>query len=174
MRAAQQGDAGAYQVLLEELLVVVRRMVRARLADPEVAEDVVQVVLLSIHRARHTYQPERPFGPWLRSIVRNAVIDSLRHRGRRVKREVGIEAIDSFPDPEAFAPPKDERLSPELSRALAELPSKQREAVELIQLQGLSVAEAALRAGVSPGALKVRAHRGYRALRERLRGVEIS
>ncbi len=106
--------------------------------------------------------------------MRNAVIDSLRHRGRRVEREVGIEAIDSFPDPKASAPPKDERLSPELSRALAELPSKQREAVELIQLQGLSVAEAALRAGVSPGALKVRAHRGYRALRERLRGVEIS
>ena len=174
MRAAQQGDEAAYQALLEELLVVVRRMVRARLADQEAAEDVVQVVLLSIHRARHTYQPERPFGPWLRSIVRNAVIDSLRARGRRVEREVGIEAIDSLPDPEASALPQERGLSPELSRALAELPSKQREAVELIQVEGLSVAEAALRAGVSPGALKVRAHRGYRALRERLQAVEIS
>lgn len=173
MAAAQQGDAAAYQALLEELLVVVRRLVRARLADPEAAEDVVQIVLLSIHRARHTYQPSRPFGPWMRSIVRNAVIDSLRSRGRRLGREVGIEAIDALADPNAATPGEAEQLSPVLAGALGELPAKQREAVELIHLEGLSVAEAALRAGVSPGALKVRAHRGYRALRARLEGVEI-
>ena len=61
-------------------------------------------------------------------------------------------------------------LAPELRRALEELPATQREAVELIQLRGLSVAEAALEAGISPGALKVRAHRGYVALRKRLKG----
>jgi RNA polymerase sigma-70 factor (ECF subfamily) len=59
-------------------------------------------------------------------------------------------------------------LSQALSRALAEIPARQREAVELIQLRGLSVAEAAVRVGVSRGAFKLRAHRGYRALRERL------
>ena len=174
MRAAQEGDAEAYQALLEELLVVVRRMVRARLSDSETAEDVVQMVLLSIHRARHTYQPERPFGPWMRSIVRNAVIDSLRSRGRRVEREVGVEAIDSFADPNETPEIEDRELSPALSTALAELPSGQREAVELIHLHGLSVAEAALRVGISPGALKVRAHRGYRALRMLLQGVPIT
>jgi RNA polymerase sigma-70 factor (ECF subfamily) len=174
MRAAQQGEAEAYQELLQELLVVVRRMVRARLSDSDAAEDVVQIVLLSIHRARHTYQPSRPFGPWMRSIVRNAVTDAHRARGRRAGREVGVEAIDSLPDPNASAVPADARLSPELGAALAGLSEKQREAVELIHLQGLSVAEAALRAGVSPGALKVRAHRGYRALREKLQGVEIT
>jgi RNA polymerase sigma-70 factor (ECF subfamily) len=174
MRAAQQGEAEAYQELLQELLVVVRRMVRARLSDSDAAEDVVQIVLLSIHRARHTYQPSRPFGPWMRSIVRNAVTDAHRARGRRAGREVGVEAIDSLPDPNASAVPADAPLSPELGAALAGLSEKQREAVELIHLQGLSVAEAALRAGVSPGALKVRAHRGYRALREKLQGVEIT
>lgn len=174
MQAAQRGDAAAYEALLEELRVVVQRMVRLRLADREAAEDVVQIVLLSIHRARHTYQPDRPFGPWMRSIVRNAVIDSHRARGRRSSREVGIEAIETLADPNASALPRDDALSPELSGALAALPGKQREAVELIHLQGLSVAEAALRAGVSPGALKVRAHRGYRALRERLQAVEIT
>jgi RNA polymerase sigma-70 factor (ECF subfamily) len=53
------------------------------------------------------------------------------------------------------------------------LPEKQREAVALIQLDGLSVAEAAARVGVSAGALKVRAHRGYRALRKALEGVSL-
>jgi len=174
MRAAQLGDVATYEKLLEELVVVVRRMVRARLSDPEAAEDVVQIVLLSIHRARHTYQPARPFGPWMRSIVRNAVIDSLRARGRRMQREVGVESIDRLPDPKQSKRGEDGELSPELTRALGELPDKQREAVELIHIEGLSVAEAALRAGVTPGALKVRAHRGYRALRESLKGVVLS
>jgi RNA polymerase sigma-70 factor (ECF subfamily) len=63
---------------------------------------------------------------------------------------------------------EDLSLSPQMSDALSQLPASQREAVELIHLQGLSVTEAAARVGISPGALKVRAHRGYRALRARL------
>ena len=55
---------------------------------------------------------------------------------------------------------------------LATLSPKQREAVEMLRLEGLTVAEAALRAGVTESALKVRAHRGYRALRKRLGVVE--
>jgi RNA polymerase sigma-70 factor (ECF subfamily) len=64
--------------------------------------------------------------------------------------------------------PDDGRLSLALVQALEQLSDTQREAVVMVQLEGLSVAEAAERAGVSPGALKVRAHRGYRALRLRL------
>jgi RNA polymerase sigma-70 factor (ECF subfamily) len=166
MASAQSGDAEAYHRLLEDILPGVRRQVGARLGDPEAREDVVQNALLSIHRARHTYRPERPFGPWMRTIVRNAVVDSLRERGRRIAREAPLEHPESV-----AAPPEAGRsaeLSPRLQRALRDLPDKQRQAVELIQVEGLSVAEAALRANVTPGALKVRAHRGYRALRERL------
>ena len=173
MAAAQAGDAVAYQKLLKELLPVARRLVYARLRDAALTEDVVQNALLSIHRARHTYRPERPFGPWMRAIVRNAVWDSLREGKRRGDREVSVDAIDLLPNPSSStAPSESAELSPELVRALEQLPAAQREAVELIQLRNLSVAEAALRAGVSAGALKVRAHRGYRALRKRLRGFE--
>ncbi len=63
MAAAQAGDATAYHELLKEILPVIRRQVNARLAGDPVAEDVVQNVLVSIHRARHTYRPERRFGP---------------------------------------------------------------------------------------------------------------
>jgi RNA polymerase sigma-70 factor (ECF subfamily) len=122
---------------------------------------------LSIHRARHTYRPERPFLPWLRAVARNAVLDHLRDRTRRQGRE------DPLFEAELAAPAEElpmlrEALSPELSEALVALPPGQRQAVELLQVQGLTVAEAAVRAGVSPGALKVRAHRGYRAMRARL------
>jgi RNA polymerase sigma-70 factor (ECF subfamily) len=172
MIAAQNGDSLAYQGLLEELLPVMRRSVRARLYDGSGVEDVVQNALLSIHRARHTYRPERPFGPWMRAILRNATIDAMRERKRRSDREVGVEVMDVFEDADAEAKFdfSARELAPELRRALEELPDSQREAVVLMQLRGLSVAEAALEAGVTPGALKVRAHRGYVGLRKRLKG----
>lgn len=167
MVAAQDGDAEVYEKLLLELIPMLRRLVRAKVWDDDAAEDVVQNILLSLHRARHTYRPERPFLPWLRAVARNAVLDHLRSRTRRRGRE------DPLPEGELAAPSEDlpllrEGLSPRLSQALGELPPAQRQAVELLQLQGLTVVEAAARAGVSPGALKVRAHRGYRTLRARL------
>lgn len=169
MAAAQDGDAGAYDGLLRELLPEIRSLVRRRLPDEAAVEDVVQNTLLAIHRSRHTYRPERPFGPWMRAVVRNAFLDHVRARGRRSEREVSLDAV---PEPAGEPTPslEEARLSPELERALAMLPPAQREAVELIQLRGLSVAEAAVKAGVSVSAVKVRAHRGYRALRASLEG----
>jgi RNA polymerase sigma-70 factor (ECF subfamily) len=165
MVAAQAGDAAAYEKLLLELLPYLRRQVAHRIGEPAEREDIVQNVLISLHRARHTYRSERPFGPWLRAVVRNASIDWMRARGRRLRHELALD-LDEVAEPAGeLAPPGEDALSPELAEALASLPASQREAVELLHLQGLSVAEAAERAGVSRGALKVRAHRGYRALR---------
>lgn len=167
MAAAQDGDRACYERLLTEILPLLRGLVRRRVRDPAAVEDVVQNVLLSLHRARHTYRPERRFGPWLRAIARNAVIDWGRQHSRRSRREVVLPSEDGFPEIGEL-PQEAPRLSPELEQALGELPPVQREAVQLLQLEGLSVAEAAVRAGITPGALKVRAHRGYRALRTRL------
>lgn len=169
MTAAQTGDAAAYEKLLHELLPHLRGFVRRRVSNPDAAEDVVQNVFLSLHRARHSYRPERLFGPWLHAIARHAVIDHARSGSRRVAREVSLEA-DGVPEPVAPQPesPEDEGLSPELGGALDELPPAQREAVLLLHLYGLSVAEAARQVGISRAALKVRAHRGYKALRAKL------
>ena len=166
MRAAQGGDREAYERLLRELLPLLRSYLRRRVGDPSAAEDLVQDVLLSIHRARHTYRPERAFGPWWRTVARNATIDYYRRRGRRVHRELPLDGFDVAAEETTLA--EEQALSPELNSALDSLPANQRQAVEMIHLQGLSVIEAATRVGVTPGALKVRAHRGYRALRRRL------
>jgi len=172
MIAAQDGDGAAYEKLLMDLLPFLRRQVSGRVWDADAAEDVVQNVLLSIHRARHTYRPERRLLPWVRAVARNAVVDHLRDRSRRGARET--ELLE-----EEIAVPAGEplfvrgELSPRVAAALEELPAPQRQAVELLQLEGLTVVEAAARVGITPTALKVRAHRGYRALRERLRSEDL-
>ena len=172
MIAAQAGDAAAYEKLLLELLPYVRRQVARRVGDQTDREDIVQNVFISLHRARHTYRSESAFGPWLRAVVRNASIDWLRSRGRRLRHEVGRD-METLIEPSCEAPmPGDDALSPEMDTALASLPESQREAVELIHVEGLSVADAAARVGVSSGALKLRAHRGYRALRALLTGQD--
>jgi RNA polymerase sigma-70 factor (ECF subfamily) len=163
MAAAQQGDSDAYQRLLTELLPFLSGIVRGRVGDEPAVEDIVQEVLLSIHTARHTYRPERPLEPWVRTIARNAVIDWARRRARARGRESGVDAADLVaPHLEGHSA----TLSPGVARALSSLPEAQREAVVMLKLEGLSVAEAAERAGTTPGALKLRAHRGYRALRD--------
>jgi RNA polymerase sigma-70 factor (ECF subfamily) len=163
MAAAQQGDADAYQRLLTELLPFVNGIVRGRVGNDPAAEDIVQEVLLSIHTARHTFRPERRLEPWVRTIARNAVIDWARRQARARGRHSGVDAAD-LAAPELEGPSS--VLSPGVERALASLPDAQRQAVVMLKLEGLTVAEAAERVGTTPGALKLRAHRGYRALRD--------
>lgn len=181
MAAAQQGDAAAYEALLVSLLAPLRGFVHRRGVDDGNVEDVVQEILLLLHRARHTWRPERPFEPWLWAIARNATTDALRRQGRaRGWLRDGTEEIERLVagDPvrgAALDPEEqlaDRELPPQLSEALAQLPEPQREAVVMLYVEQISVAEAAERAGITPNALKVRAHRGSRALRTALTSEE--
>jgi RNA polymerase sigma-70 factor (ECF subfamily) len=173
MVAAQAGEAPSYEKLLAELIPYLRRFVLRRLLNAAAAEDVVQNVLISIHRARGSYRPERRFTPWLHAIARNAVIDQARQQTRRLRREISLEA-DGVAEPStAPVESSSQNLSPELESALSALPDAQREAVELIHLHGYSIAEAAERAGATKAALKVRAHRGYRAMRAYIEALRL-
>ncbi|HBZ72797.1 MAG TPA: hypothetical protein DEP35_24930 [Deltaproteobacteria bacterium] len=87
MGAAQGGDGRAYEALLREILPHVRDFIRIYIPDEASAEDVAKTVLLSVHRARHSYRREQQFEPWLYAIVRKAVFDFRRGRGRRTGPE---------------------------------------------------------------------------------------
>jgi len=162
MEAAQRGERDPYERLLTELVPFVRHVVRERVGDQAGVEDIVQEVLMSIHAHRHTYRPERPLRPWVRAISRNAAIDWGRRdtRQRRRSSDVDVDLVEG-----AVTPDTRQALSPPLRRAPETLPDAQREAVLLLKVEGLSVLEAAERLGVTSGAVKLRAHRGYRALR---------
>jgi RNA polymerase sigma-70 factor (ECF subfamily) len=166
MAAAQGGDARAYQALLREATPRIRALCRARLRNAAEVEDAVQDTLLTLHQLRHTYDPARPFGPWLTAIASRRAVDRLRRQGRTSGRESGL---DDLPEAAFAVPPEaEERLAARhLREAVAELPESQRTALHLAKLEDLSLAEAAARSGLSVGALKVATHRALRTLRRR-------
>jgi RNA polymerase sigma-70 factor (ECF subfamily) len=166
MAAAQSGDAAAYERLLREILPFLRSLIRQRRVHPDHVEDIVQDVLLTIHRVRHTYDPARPLIPWLAAIAQRRAIDALR-RSMRIStwEQVIPDQLETLPDPAANIQIDLDDRRQWLHRALGGLPRKQREAVELVKIRGLSVAEAAVVSGQSPGAIKVNVHRALRALR---------
>jgi RNA polymerase sigma-70 factor, ECF subfamily len=78
MRSAQAGDAHAYEQLLKEILPLVHSIVRRRVHNTTDGESVVQEVLLSLHRARATYDPSRAFMPWIFAIATHCAVDHAR------------------------------------------------------------------------------------------------
>ena len=172
MRQAQAGDQTAYAELLGMLTFVTRQFARRKSGDVPWVEDVVQETLISVHRARHTYDPARPFAPWFYAIAAHRVVDVFRRERRVASRERGSDVL-----PEPVAKPVVERAGgvdmDVVRAALAALPARQREIVEGLKLRDESVRDLAGRLGMSESAVKVTAHRGYQALKKLL-GVKPS
>ena len=162
MLRALDGNAKAYQSLLQRASSLIRAYLRRRLTGaPDEIEDLLQETLLAIHTKRHTYRREEPFTPWLYAIARYKMIDCLR---RRSHHEALNDPFDdevewlSADDGDASASKKD------LDTMLAALPVNQRLSIQHTKLDGLSVAEAAAMTGMSVSAIKVGVHRGMKAL----------
>jgi len=161
----QEGDPEAYRRFLDEVGPILYGFVRRRVFNPELVPDVYQEVLLTLHKARHTYDPSRPLGPWLFTVARNSVLDALGRARKFAEREVPTEKL-----PEDGSVREETGLGDELLLALRSLPDGNRKAVELLKIRGLTLEEAAKEMGISVAALKVRAHRGYAAMRKALMG----
>jgi RNA polymerase sigma factor (sigma-70 family) len=166
MAAAQAGDRAAYEALLRDCVPLIRAVALRRGVATDYVEDVVQDVLLTIHRARQTYDPSRPFGAWLRTIADRRAIDLLRRIGRQRAREVHSPVdFESFADESARPADKSPFAGGYLHGALASLPERQREAVQVLVLEEQSLSDAALATRRSKGALKVNLHRALKTLR---------
>jgi RNA polymerase sigma-70 factor (ECF subfamily) len=174
MAAAQAGDRRAYEDLLRECLPLLRQICRARLRDATEAEDAVQDTLLTIHRARASYDASRPFRPWLVAITERRALDRIRARGRRSGREAALDLAADLPAPtgSADAALDADRAAAKLRDAVQDLPQSQRTALGLTKLQDLTLQEASARSGMSIGAIKVATHRAMQTLRRRLTGQE--
>ena len=168
MARGQDGDERSYRALLHSIAPYVRSLARRAGLSPEDCEDAVQDILMTIHTIRHTYDPARPFGPWLVGVSRNRLADRLRRRARIWSREVELTIEhETFVAVETNSFEKAEQAR-RLRSAVADLPAGQREAVELLKLKEMSLKEAAAVTGQSEVALKVAVHRAVKRLRTML------
>jgi RNA polymerase sigma-70 factor (ECF subfamily) len=171
MAAAQAGDRVAYERLLRDCVPLIRSVARRQGVSGDRVDDVVQDVLLTIHRARQTYDPSRSFTAWLSVIAQRRAIDLLRQTGRQGAREVHAPvAAENYPDdssnPSRGLDHADAAGS--VGEALATLPPRQREAVQHLVLEERSLADAAMLTRRTKGSLKVNLHRAFKALRSRV------
>jgi RNA polymerase sigma-70 factor (ECF subfamily) len=164
MIAGLDGDATAHRLLLERLSRLLRGYYKRRLAliarSATEAEDLVQEALLAIHTRRNTYDSTEPFTPWVHAIARYKLIDHLR-RTRASRADV---PIDDAADIVARDDHSGAESAYDLGKLLSQLPDKMRRAIQYVKLDGLSVAEAASRCGISESDVKISVHRGLKAL----------
>ena len=164
MLAGLEGDSAAYRTLLDRLSKLLRSYYRAKLSrigrEATEAEDVMQDVLMAIHTRRHTYDPNELFMPWVYAIARYKLIDHLR----RTRASLVDVPLDDAGELVAREDHTGVESGHDLQKLMTELPDKMRHAIQCVKLDGLSVAEAAVRCGMSESAVKVNVHRGLKIL----------
>ncbi|MEN9579844.1 MAG: hypothetical protein RJA70_2853 [Pseudomonadota bacterium] len=162
MAAYTAGDSAAFGELFTRYAPLLKAMLMRRLRSSSQAEDLVQQTFLQVHRARLDFFPGAKVRPWLFTICFNLLRSQLRRDGR-----------SPFSDVETVGRVEANQLHlqelREFRQLLDDLPTPQRQVLELHWFDGLSFAEIAEQLGASVSAVKVRAHRGYNLLRARLK-----
>ena len=168
MARAQQGDTAAYKNVLETITPILRSFVTKKLNRSEDVEDVVQEILVSIHKASHTYDTNRPFKTWMYTIASHRVSDFLRAHYRKGDERHAVDYDDIAYGIANDADVTDSYETSEyLDKALSELPDNQRKIIEMMKLEGYSVAETAGEMNMSESAVKVAAHRAMKILSQK-------
>jgi len=166
MRLSLTGDPRAYSLLLQKTSRLLRPFLAKRLSFNNEVDDLLQEILMSIHKARHTYDGNRPYKPWAYAIAKFRLQDFLRaHYSDQLRH-----AID-FDDLEEILPEyvTESGLSYEsISAEVQKLPEKQATILQLIHQEGYTSKEVAEKIGMNESAVKVAAHRAYKVLRKKL------
>jgi RNA polymerase sigma-70 factor (ECF subfamily) len=149
------------------LLAFIDRRVRSR----ETSEDILQHVMLQIHRHAGEVRRHEAIGAWVYEIARNAIAD--HYRSAPVRREVAAGTVleeerEPAPEPEPESDARRELAACCIAPLLQRLPQLHREALTMTEIEGLTQAEAAERAGVSLSGMKSRVQRGRGQLRRLL------
>lgn len=170
------GDTQAFRALYAHLAPKLLAYLRSLTRNAALADDLLQQTFLKVHRSRDKYLAGAKPAPWMYAIAHRTFIDEARKQKRTRARMERVSNEDHGPaditgtKAALKEEPIDAELVEEVMTALESLPASQREAVALTKLQGKSLKEAALIAGTSTGAMKLRAHRGYATVRKMLAG----
>ena len=127
---------------------------------------MLQEILISIHKARHTYDGQRPYKPWMYAIAKFRLQDHLRaHYADHLHDAEDLSELEEIlPDDVTETGFNYESISVEVEK----LPEKQATILRLMHQEGYTAKEVAEKMGMNESAVKVAAHRAYKVLRERL------
>jgi|SRR5689334_4273933 RNA polymerase sigma-70 factor (ECF subfamily) len=170
MSAWVAGDARAFERLFARFAPRVHGFFLRSFRDPGVADDLLQATFMKVHRARSQYRQELSLAPWLFAIAARVRLDELRRR-LRMPEDADEEALARADERAPRDPPPDPDVKDAVRAALQALPESQRAVIHLHRYEGMTFAEIARVLGTTPGAVKLRAFRGYETLREQLKGL---
>lgn len=170
MLRSLDGDKIAYEKMLLTISTMLRgylmNSLSARHRNLETVEDLIQEVLISIHRKKHLYRTQMPILPWLFAIARYRLIDYLRAENRRPRLEGWEDTFDA-PEPKRMEL-SSERLF-ELEEILSGLTPRQRRVLLLAKTEGVPLAEIAQQLDMSLSTVKVTIHRCLASIRKQVK-----
>lgn len=163
-RSGVAGNQADYARFLQGVTPYLTRII-ARFIEHGARDDVVQEILISIHKARHTYDGVRPLAPWLAAIARYRMMDYLRrHYAKRQHQMVDIAEMESvLADVTGDTDP-----SESIDDLLQGVTERPRQILTMLHVEGYTAKEVGQRMNMSESAVKVAAHRAVKAIRKRL------
>ncbi|BCB25709.1 DNA-directed RNA polymerase sigma-70 factor [Sulfurimicrobium lacus] len=164
MKLSLEGDKRAYALLLQETARFLRLFLAKRLNSGGEVDDVLQEILISIHKARHTYDGERPYKPWAYAIAKFRLQDHLRaHYADHLRHAVELSEVEN--DLQASVTKSDTGYE-SIRGEIEKLPPKQATILQMMHEEGYTAKEVAEKTGMKESAVKVAAHRAYKILRK--------
>lgn len=166
------GDATAFRELYARVAPKLLGFLRKLTREAALADDLLQMTFLKLHRARASYIRGAAPLPWIYAIAHRTFIDDVRRRQRatvRLAYEEELPEVAAELDGSCEAQREQMADATQLAlayEALAQLRPSWRDAITRLKLEGHTVAQAAALEGTTIAAMRVRAHRGYTALRE--------
>jgi RNA polymerase sigma-70 factor (ECF subfamily) len=157
---AAGGDRRAFEALVTRHREAVYRLCWSAAGNHADADDAAQETFVRLYRALPTYDPQRPFGPWLRKIAWNCGLSARRDAKAGVPVDDGAaapETADPAPGPAEAAEGNEEHRR--VADAVAALPAELRTVMVLRAVEGLSYAEIAETAGIPAGTVMSRLSR---------------
>ena len=165
MALAMAGDKAAYDLVLRAISSKLAGLLARKLPAKD-RDDVLQEILISVHKARHTYDPSRLLMPWVMAIARYRMHDYWRHHyGRSFDEMVDIEDMKNILSVDAT---KGMDAHEDINRILLSLSPQQQKVLDLMYRQDKTVQEVADQLKISISSVKVTAHRSYKVFRKRL------
>lgn len=164
LRAWREGSVRAFEEIVRATMRRAYAVAVGIVGNEEDARDLSQEAFMAAHRARATFDIERPFFPWFYRILRNRCLNFIRSRSarREISAEVLVERPDAGESPEGRAIRRERAEA--VWRAIQELTPEHREIVILRSFQDLSYREIAAALGISEGTVMSRLFYARKAL----------